>query len=117
MKNFLLVVLCSCFVSSVAMAAGALPTDRNGVAVQLFSPNGAQSQLLTVVNTTINMSADTAWELYAPTACKVRFLPTTARGTNPTMTVLVGTTVTKGVNRLTPFINFSGCTNGELRRQ
>jgi len=82
-----------------------------------FAPNGNKTQSLTVNSTTINMTTDTAYSILATTGCKARLMPTSAKGTIKQFTPTVGVWNTADRNKLTPFLNLSGCTNGELRRQ
>lgn len=114
MKKTLFLLL---FIPSLAFAAhpGMMENDSNGRPMQGAAPNGLLSQTLTVNSTTIEMNL--WWGMYTPVDCKVRIMPTTAKGSYPQFTALSGTFTSRLVNRLTPFINFSGCTGGELQRQ
>lgn len=94
-----------------------LQKDSNGYVMQGAAPDGTLSQTLTVNSVTIDMSSNLWWGLYAPTACKVRLMPTTAKASYPTFTAPINTLTQRYINKLTPFVNFSGCTNGELQRQ
>lgn len=102
---------------TVTAGAYGLQGDGSGNIVQMFAPTGIRTQILTVNSTIIDMSKDVMWEIYSPTACKVKILPTNAKGTYPNLTIPVTTRIQRGVNKSTPFINFTGCTNGELLRQ
>jgi hypothetical protein len=86
-------------------------------AVQGFAPNGLFSQILTVYSTSINMTDYLAYSLYAPTACKIRLMPTSAKSTYVQNTIESTVPYTRVVNTATPFVNFSGCALGELQIQ
>ena len=112
----LLLSLCvNCFAASV----GTIETDNNGVYVQGGSPNGTLSQILTV-NSVVISNATTPWlwwKIYTPNACKYRIMTTSAKGSYPQFTLLAGERLSSNVNKLTPYVNFSGCTNAELSGQ
>lgn len=107
------------FVATTVLAAemGRLEQSIDKVTVQGAAPNGLLSQLLTVASTTIDLTGSLWWNLDSPTACKYRLMPTTAKSTYPQFTVHADTPIGWVVNKLTPFINFSGCTSGGLSRQ
>ena len=113
MKTLILVILLT---ASTVFANGLMEKDRNGNIVQGFAPNGTLSQTLTVNSVFVDMSDSLYWNLYAITACKLRITPTAAKASYPTFTAAVNTNVGRFVNRNTPFVNFTGCTNGELQR-
>lgn len=114
MKKLLLLLL---LIPNLAFAApaGMMENDSNGRPVQGGAPNGLLSQTLTVASTTVEM--DLWWGMYTSVDCKVRLMPTTDKGGYPQFTAVGGTFTSRLVNRITPFINFSGCTGGELQRQ
>lgn len=115
LKFILLVVLTLC---SCLPAFAVLPDDGGGTKIQLFAPNGMQSQLLTINSVTIDMTRNHMWLLYSPTACKVRYHPTAIKSSSYiAVTIPVTTFINRGVHKSTPFITFSGCTNGELQRE
>lgn len=103
-------------VVSAGYAASPLERDADRNVIQGPAPNGLLSQILTVNSTTIDMSKTTWWGLYAPTACKYRLMPTSAKGAYPQFTVPEAQTTSMLVNRNTKFVNYSGCTSGELSR-
>jgi len=114
MKTFLAIILT--LIASTAVA-GLLMKDSNGNLIQGAAPNGAKITLLTVASTTVDMTDDVWWNLYAGTACKYRIMDTTDRTGHLQQTAPVNVSTSRIVNKNSPFINFSGCTNGELQRQ
>lgn len=117
MKKFVFLLALLLSTSAFAAEKGFLERDLNGAAVQGGAPNGLLSQTLTLNPATIDASGSLWWSLYAPVACKVRLMPTSANGAYPQFTAPAGVTTSRYVNRATPFVNFSGCTGGELQRQ
>lgn len=109
-----LIVLAAIFAAATTYAAtGQLPHVNS---VQLLAPNGKKDGTLAVTSSTVDMRGDSQWGVYATAACKFRTMSTaTKAGTQ--RTIPITTWVTRGVNPATPFINFSGCTGGELQRQ
>jgi hypothetical protein len=104
-------------IASICFAARPeLPRDLAGTKLQGFAPNGNKTTSLTVYKQTVNMSEDIAWRAYTPTACKFRSMSTTTQR-GATQTLPANTATNMVVNTTTPFINFTGCTNGELQRQ
>lgn len=112
-----LIIAAILLITSSAFAAGVIQTDGQGQAIQGGAPNGFLSQLLTVNSTTVDMTNNIYWSLYSTTACKYRIMPTTAKGVYPAFTIPASERVSFVVNQNTKFINFSGCTSGELSRQ
>ena len=117
MKKFILLLALVVATPALAAETGFLERDHNGSVLQGGAPNGLLSQTLTVYSTTIDGAGSIWWSLYPPTACKVRLMPTSAKGSYPQFTAPVGVTISRFVNKATPFINLSGCTDGELQRQ
>lgn len=111
-----LITLFLILIATTAFANGLLEKDRNGYMVQAFAPDGTLSQTLTVNSIFVDMSDSVYWNLYAPTACKIRITPTAAKGAYPVFTAAANLNTGKAVNRKTPFVNFTGCTDGELQR-
>ena len=106
----LVLIATSCF------AGGLEIVDR--IPVQGAAPNGFLSRLLTVNSTTIDLSKNIWWGLYAPsTGCKYRIMPTSAKGSYPQFTAIDGTITSRVRNSATKFVNFSGCTLAELEIQ
>lgn len=113
-----LITLALLLMATTALAGGKLEKDLNGNLIQGFAPDGNYSQTLTVASVTYDMTSDMMWSLYAPsTGCKIRITPTSAKGSFPQHTIPDAMHIVRVVNRNTPFINYSGCTNGELQRQ
>jgi hypothetical protein len=114
-----LVMLLLLLVSSVTFAAepGFLEVDLNNRQLQGGAPNSSLTQLLTVASTTVNMTGTIWWSMYTATACKFRILPTTANGNYPQDTAISDARTSFLVNKVSPFINFSGCTGAVLQRQ
>lgn len=115
MKKLIIAVLLL-GVTCVAYADRQLQVDGRSQTVQGFAPDGKKSQALTVYKTTVNMSNDIAWNIYAGAACKFRVMSTTTV-VGMTSTLPISTrSMVYGVNKNTPFINFTGCTSSELLR-
>lgn len=85
-----------------------------------FSPNGTKVNGLTVNSANVNMINDREFMIDTPTACKMR-LKRNSSVSNATVTqVSLRANTINGpfaVNRSTPFLNLSGCTNGTLVRE
>lgn len=81
-----------------------------------FAPNGKKDVALTVNSTTVDMRLDNGWATWTPTACSYRTMSTATKA-GLTRTLPANTYNQRYVNSKTPFINFSGCTSGELQRQ
>jgi len=94
-----------------------LTVDAYGVRVQGFASNGAEDVNLTIASRTIDMTNEVAWSIYVPDAnCKFRTMSTaTKQGLK--RSVPATTWMTRNVHPRSMFINFSGCTSGELQRQ
>lgn len=113
---FLAFILTAC-VPLGAKAAALLENDSNGRPVQAFVPDDSKSIMLTVVKQTVDMTNDLYWQLYSPTACKYRMMDTATVTGHNQYTSPADANTSRGRHRNFPFINFSGCTNGELQRQ
>lgn len=114
MKKLIIALI---FIPSLALAGGAFQTDDNSRPIQGAAPNGLLSQILTIASTPINLVGKMWWSITSPTACKYRLTPTTAKGAYPQFTVYADTPTGWVVNSNTPFLNLSGCTNGQLSIQ
>lgn len=109
-KILILVVLASLL--AVQSFAG---TERQGdgallsrdVPVQGFSPNGLYNSVTSTNATFHNLTNFLAYSFYCAADCKVRMLPTAAKGTYPAMTAIGGEWYTFVKNTATPFINIS----------
>lgn len=112
MKKILILALLL-FASSAFAILPDLPRDGGGQKLQGFAP-GKRSQALTV--NSVTTSGDIGWSVYSPTACKFRAMSTATKA-GVQFTIPVNTTIERRVNVSAPFINFSGCTSGELQRQ
>jgi len=117
MKSLFLLLVLAAATSAGAAETGYLERDYSGTVLQGGAPNGLLSQTLTINSTTIDGTNSIWWSLYSPAACKVRLMPTSVTGSYPQFTAPVGVSLSRFVNKVTPFINFSGCTSGELQRQ
>ena len=116
MKYFITIMVL--LIAAVAYAAKAdLPVDGKGIRIQSFAPDGTKSAALTIAKQTVDMRDDIAWSAYTPTACKFRSMTTATFRDNALNTLPANTRTTMHVNAETPFINFTGCTSGELSRQ
>lgn len=104
-------------IAAVALAARPeLPKDGAGVKVQGHAPTGSKDVTLTVASQTVNMTNDLSWSQYAPGACKFRTMSTATKA-GIAHTLPATTWNTRNVNATSPFLNFTGCTSGELQRQ
>lgn len=117
MKTIIITVFLLIFTVTAANARGLLQTDANGRPFEGPAPDGSKISLLTVNKVTIDMTNDVWWGLYTPTACKYRVMDSTAVAGHNQQTAPVNALTSRYVNANFPFINFSGCTNGELQRQ
>lgn len=107
----ILAVLC---VSS-AMANGDMPKDSDGTKAPIFSPDGRYVTLLTVNSTTTDLTSKFMYSVIGTAAtCKLRLMPTSAKGAYVSFPVPAAAWLTFAVNKNTPFVNLSGCTGGYL---
>jgi len=116
-KGILLSILIVPALSVLAFAAKSdLPVDGKGIRVNQFAPSGKKSVELTVASQNINHADDIAVEIYAPTACIFR-LQSTATKQGIKLTLPANVRIVRGVNAATPYINYSGCTSGQVQVQ
>lgn len=111
------IILCLIPLAAFGARVGGLQQDVTTNVVQGPAPNGTLSQILTVASTTVDATGSIWWGLYAPADCKYRLMPTSAKASYPQHTAPGGSLTGRVVNSATPFVNFSGCTGGELQRQ
>jgi len=117
MRKTLLVCTLLVAVASPAFAAKPeLPRDGQGMKIQGFAPSGKKSVQLTVNSQNINHSDDIRWSVYTPTACGFRLM-STATKVGIKHTLPANAVTERAVNSATPYVNYSGCTNGELQVQ
>ena len=115
MKKLITILAIVALASPVFAAGGRLSQTNDKRDIQGFSPNGTLGAALTVNSVTYDMSYVTAYGVYVPaTGCKIRSMATPAKGTNLQRTVVDGIWNIRVVNPRSPFVNFSGCFNGEL---
>lgn len=114
-----LAVLLMLLIPAAAFAAnpGFMERDHDNLVMQGGAPNSSMTQALTIASTTVNMAGTIWWSLYVGSDCKFRVLPTSANGSYPQDTAVGGGRTAFLVNKVSPFINFSGCTGGVLQRQ
>lgn len=116
MKKIFLAILVVCCAATAFAAKANMPVDGLGIRVNEFAPSGKKSVLLTVNSQTINATDDLHYSVYSPTACSFRLMSTqTKAGIKHTLPA--NATTTRAVNPASPYLNFSGCTSGELQRQ
>ena len=109
-----LIVMLIVGISVSAMALPNLPVDGSGQKIQGFAPDGKKSGALTV-NSVIKNGYIKA-QIYSPTACKFRLQSTATKvGAQYTLPANANTELT--YNPSTPFMNLTGCTNGEWKQQ
>lgn len=103
--------------SAGAAGLGYMERDGSLAEVQGPAPHASVSQILTVNSTTIDMTGRLWWELYPPVSgCKYRIMPTAVKGSYPQFTAPAGAATGYNVNRSGGgFLNYSGCTLGELK--
>jgi len=90
-----------------------------GTYVQGWSPNGLYTTVVSVARSaTYNLTEFLAYDVYCPSDCKIRLMPTTTKGTYPQVTVLGGTWLGARVkNVATPFVNISSGSGGHEWQQ
>ena len=111
MKRIITLVLL--LIATSAFANGTMPTDSLGNKWPVFSPNGATAVLLTVNSTTFDMTSYFAYSIIGTAAtCKMRLMPTSAKGAYVSISIPAASYMTFAVNQATPFLNLSGCTGG-----
>ena len=117
MKNVIVVIVSIFILSMVAWGAKSdLPRDLSGQKLQFHSPDSSKNIALTVASRTVDMADDLSYSVYTPSACKFRVMSTATKAGSQ-KALLAGGRLTLGVKAGSSFINFSGCTNGELDRQ
>lgn len=105
MKNALIV---GTLVVLLVLVTGAayLPDSQ----VQVFAPNGKLTVTLTAPSTTRDMTKWKAYRVQSTVDCIRRHMPTSAKGSYPSVKVYADSPVQLGVSITTPFTNLSGCT-------
>ena len=90
----------------------------SGLALADMAPNGTKSQALTVNSTTVNLALDTKYAIYGVSGCKMRLMPTSAKGNYVAVPVGTESEYTPyEKNPKTPFLNLTGCNESYLIRQ
>lgn len=117
MKRIIVAAIIFATFTTVAWGSGLLPKDLNGNIIQGGAPNPFLVQILTVNSTTIDVSNNVWWTLYAPTACKYRIMDTTDVTGHPLLTAPALERTSELIHVNTKFVRYTGCTLGELRRQ
>lgn len=104
--------------ASAALAAKPnLPADRGGQKLQGLAPDARKGSALGVASVTVDMTDDVGYTVYVPgSGCKFRTMSTATRAGNQ-RTVPAGAWLERRIGAGSAFINFSGCTSGELQRQ
>jgi len=116
MRKTLLVCALLTVASTAFAVKPELPRDGQGMKIQGFAPSGKKSVQLTVNSQTTNYTDDIRWSVYTPTACGFRLM-STATKVGIKHTLPANATTERVVNSATPYVNYSGCTNGELQVQ
>ncbi len=118
MKSIVLAVIVAVLCLSFASWAGKSELAKDGMKTKIngFAPDGSKDTTLSVASQTVDMSNDVAWSAYAPGDCKFRTMSTSTKA-GAQKTILGGQWTTRVVNPESPFLNYSGCTSGELERQ
>ena len=116
MKKLILLACVLCCVSIAYADRSELVRDAVGAKVQGFASNGRGDVALTAKSVTVDMSNEIAWSAYVTGGCKFRTM-TTATKAGMTRTLPAATWMTRNIHPRSQFINFTGCTNGELQRQ
>lgn len=112
--SVIVAVLCLSFVAYADRAE--LVKDGQKTKINGFAPNGAKDISLGVASQTVDMRNDVAWSVNSPVDCKYRTMSTATKAGRQ-KTIIASSPRTLVVNTASPFINFSGCTLGELERQ
>lgn len=113
MKKLILAIV----LTATTSFAAPLQKDSNGYPVQGFTPDDSKSISLTIYKQTVDMTNDLWWSLYSPTACKYRMMDSATVTGHKQYTITADSNTSRGKHSNFPFINFSGCTSGELQRQ
>jgi len=105
------------FILLAAVAYAGTGTLDKVNSVQQIAPNGKKDRTLTVNSSTVDMRGDAQWAVFSSVStCKFRTMSTTTKA-GLKRSVPQSTWLHRGVNAITPYINFSSCTNGQLQRQ
>jgi hypothetical protein len=118
MKKIIIAALLILTCAAVAMGAGSIEfTKDKGTPIQGFALDATKSLSLALKSYTVDVSKDMAWQLFCPAAadCKVRIMPTSAKGTYPQITINAGDRLNAVVGKNSSFVNFSSA--GKLWRQ
>ena len=108
-----LIIAALLMMASTAFAGGFMPRDSDKVKAPLFSPDGTTAALLTIASTTTDVTNSFMYSVIGTAAtCKMRLMPTSAKGAYVAITVPAASYLTYAVNPATPFLNLSGCTGG-----
>ena len=114
MKKLLIALL---LFSSTAYAVSTLIPDpgvTNG-AVQVMAPDSRAETDLTVYSTVVDMKGRLMWQAFSPGACTFRIMTTATKVYAHPRTLPAATWLLRGVGQKTGrFVNFTGCTNGQL---
>lgn len=113
----IIALILALFIATPALAGGLLAKDSNGHPVQGFVPDDSKTIMLGVAKQTVDMTNDLYWSLYSPTACKYRMMDSATVTGHSLQTAAADANTSRGRHPNFPFINFTGCTNGELQRQ
>lgn len=117
--KIVLAILLLLGMSSTTFAAGPLMRSKPGNdPVPAFATHGAYVSVLGVGSTIIDLSNDTAFSVYCTNGGWVRYMPSTTstKASYVKVPVPLETWMTEGVHSATPFVNFSGCSTGYLKR-
>lgn len=122
-------ILIACFltVATALTAIGATGdltrtpgTFANQVAVQIFGPNGAATDTLSVNPSTIDLTNYILYSIWSASGtCKARLMPlsTSTKASYTQVTIPNTTWHIRAKNYNTPFLNMSGCVGGFVEKQ
>ena len=117
MKGMVLVVVAVVLVAGQAFARGPLETDtEKAAAINGFAPSGLRSVVLTLYSAWFDMTKYAAFSATAPADCKMRLAATQSKSGTVSEPVYGNQWNTVVVSSETPWVNYSGCASGVLRR-
>ena len=98
----------------------ALSTPSTPGTVQMFSPDGSQTQTLSVASKTVDMTHYVMYGVYSASGtCYQRLMPLSTSTKASYTPVPIPNTLwhIRGKNTATPFLNMSGCVGGYVQLQ
>lgn len=118
MKSIVIAIIAAvlCLPLVVLATPPDLPKDGAKTKIMGHAPTAGKCQLLTAASTTVDMSDDISWGIYAPADCKYRTMATsTVEGVQKT--IPAKTWHIRWLRDGSRFVNYSSCDGAELERQ